>query len=232
MQDHSHCFALDLPGFGRSTAPTDFVCSLQNMARFVDNFVIRAELATPLFLVVTDFGATYGLSCAVTSPQKVERLVIVGGSNFSPGYHWHGAARLLRTPLLGELAMATLTLGSHERMMREMVPLVSQEYVRESYALSLAKPETRRMMLKLYRSINARDCEEKQDGLHAITAQVPTLVLWGDKDPFIAPTYAEHFGSAQVEHFPHNGHWLALEAPDLVAQRLATFFQRPATNEQ
>src|SRR5436305_1079751 len=114
MQDRYHCYALDLPGFGRSTAPEDFVCSLENMAHFVDHFIEGTGLATPLFLVVTDFGATYGLSWAVTFPQKVERLAIVGGSNFSPGYRWHGAARVLRTPLLGELAMATLTFRSHE----------------------------------------------------------------------------------------------------------------------
>src|SRR5713101_19191 len=57
-----------------------------------------------------DFGATYGLSWAVTHPHKVQRLTIVGGSNFSSRYRWHGTARLFRMPLLGELSMATLTL--------------------------------------------------------------------------------------------------------------------------
>jgi pimeloyl-ACP methyl ester carboxylesterase len=78
-----------------------------------------------------------------------------------------------------------------------------------SFTLSLAKPETRRMMLKLYRSVNPKDFVEREDRLHNLTAQVPTLVLWGDKDPFITPEYAEQFGSAHVEHFPQNGHWLA-----------------------
>ena len=183
-----------------------------------------AGMPAPLDLVVADFGATYGLSWAVTYPQKVRRLAIVGGSNFSSRYHWHGAARLLRIPLLGEVAMAAVTLPSQEKMMRRLAPLVSPEYVREAYSLSLAKSETRRMMLKLYRSINPKDFVEREDRLHDLTAHVPTLVLWGDKDPFIAPEYAEQFGSARVEHFPQNGHWLVVESPGIVAQRLATFF--------
>ncbi len=224
LRDHYHCFAPDLPGFGRSTAPPDFSCSLENMARFLDELIEGAAIPTPLTLVVADFGATYGLSWAVTHPHKVQRLTIVGGSNFSSRYRWHGTARLFRMPLLGELSMATLTLPTYEKTMHRNAPLLSSEYVRASYALSLAKPETRRMILKLYRGVNPQDFIEREDRLHTLTAHVPTLVLWGDKDPFIAPEYAEQFGSAQVEHFPQNGHWLAAEAPEIVAQRLATFF--------
>lgn len=219
-----HCFMPDLPGFGRSTAPANFTCSLENMASFIDALVESGKIPTPLDLVVTDFGATYGLSWAVTHPQKVRRLAIAGSANFSSRYKWHRDARLLRTPLLGELAMATLTLSSYEKMMRQNAPLLSTAYIRETYAHSLAKPEVRRMMLKLYRSINPKDFVGWEDRLHDFTAHVPTLVLWGDKDPFIAPEYAEQFGGAQVEHFPENGHWLAVEEPGQVAQRLAAFF--------
>ncbi|HET8913270.1 MAG TPA: alpha/beta hydrolase [Ktedonobacteraceae bacterium] len=223
LKDHYHCFAPDLPGFGRSSAPADFSCSLENMARFIDDFIEDAGIPTPLTLVVADFGATYGLSWAVTYPQKVQRLVIVGGSNFSSRYKWHGAARLFRTPLLGELAMSTLSLSAYEKMMRQNAPLVDPRYVRDSYALSLAKPETRRMMLKLYRSIDSPDFLGKEDRLRKLTRTIPTLVLWGDKDPFITPDYAEQYAGAQIEHFPENGHWLAVEVPEVVAQRLKTF---------
>lgn len=224
LKDTYHCFAPDLPGFGRSTAPADFTCSLDNMARFIDELITGAAIPAPLNLVVADFGATYGLSWAVAHPDKVQRIAIAGGSNFSSRYQWHGAARLLRTPLLGELGMASVSLTTQERMMRQSAPLVSPEYVRESYALSLAKPGTRKMMLKLYRGINPKDFVGKEDQLRKLTTHVPTLVLWGDKDPFITPDYADQFGSTHVEHFPENGHWLAVEAPEIVAQRLKTFF--------
>ncbi len=224
MKDYYQCFAPDLPGFGRSTAPADFNCSLGNMARFIDELLEGAAIPTPLNLVVLDFGATYGLSWAVEHPEKVAHLAIVGGSNFSSRYHWHGTARILRTPLLGEAVMSTMSLKAYEKMMHQNAPLVDSKYIRENYALSLAKAETQRMMLKLYRSVNPKDFVGREERLHALTAHVPTLVLWGDRDPFAAPTYAEQFGSAQVEHFPQNSHWLPIEAPDVVAQRLTAFF--------
>jgi pimeloyl-ACP methyl ester carboxylesterase len=219
-----HCFTPDLPGFGRSTASANFKVSLENMASMIDALVEDGHIPTPLNLVVTNFGATYGLAWAVTYPQKVRRLAIAGGANFSARYQWHKDARMVRMPLLGELGMATMTLPSYEKMMHKNAPLLSTEYIRKAYALSMAKPETRRMMLKLYRSIDPKDFTGWEDRLHDLTAHIPTLVLWGDKDPFIAPEFAEQFGAAQVEHFPENGHWLAVEAPEQVAQRLAEFF--------
>jgi pimeloyl-ACP methyl ester carboxylesterase len=182
-----------------------------------------------LLVTLVELGATYGLSWAVTYPHKVGRLAIVGGSNFSSRYRRHGAARFLRIPLLGEVAMAMVTLLSQEKMMRHHAPLVSPAYVRESSTLSLAKPETRRMLLKLYRSVNPQDFVGREERLHHLTAHVPTLVLWGDTDPFLAPAYAEQVGSAHVEQYPQNGHWLAIESPGIVAQRLAPFFAESNT---
>jgi pimeloyl-ACP methyl ester carboxylesterase len=90
-----------------------------------------------------------------------------------------------------------------------------------SWAVTYPHPETRRMLLKLYRSVNPQDFVGREERLHHLTAHVPTLVLWGDTDPFLAPAYVEQVGSAHVEQYPQNGHWLAIESPGIVAQRLA-----------
>jgi pimeloyl-ACP methyl ester carboxylesterase len=224
LEGRYRCFAPDLPGLGRSVAPADFTCSLENMAHFVDELVEAAGIPTPLDLVVTDFGATYGLAWCVSQPEKVRRLAIVGGANFSSRYRWHRTAHLLRTPLLGELVMASMSLAAFQKMMHQNAPLLSAEHIRKTYELTAAKPEARRMALKLYRSIGPRDFIGWEDRLQVFSAQHPTLVLWGDQDPFIRPEHAEHFGSAEIEHFAQNGHWLAVESPDVVAQRLAIFF--------
>ena len=51
----------------------------------------------------------------------------------------------------------------------------------------------------------------------AVTAQHPTLVLWGQRDPFIAARYAERFGASKLERFNDVGHWVVVEAADRVA---------------
>lgn len=223
LENRYHCFAPDLPGFGRSATPKDFEVTLDYMARFVDKIITAYAIPVPVHLVVMDFGATYGLSWAVTYPDKVKSITIAGGSNFSSAYRWHQNAQMMRTLLLGDLGMLTLTRSALEKMMRQNAPGVSVDYVQQEYELSLSKPATRRMMLRLYRGINPKDFVGWEDRFAELTKHVPTHVLWGDKDPFAAPGNAARFGQAQVEHFSEYGHWLPVEAPEIVADRLQTF---------
>ena len=224
LEGECRCLAPDLPGLGRSVAPPDFNCSLAGMASFIDALVEAIDPPLPINLVCTDFGATYGLAWAVTHPVQVRRLAIVGGVNFFTDYRWHRNARMLRIPLLGELGMATMTRASFVKSMAPSARLLGPEHFGALYDRWLTQPAVRRMILRLYRAISPKDFVGWQDRLLAFTREVPTLVLWGDRDPFIASTYAERFGAARVEHFAENGHWLAIEAPDEVAQRLQTFF--------
>jgi pimeloyl-ACP methyl ester carboxylesterase len=225
LQGQYHCYAPDLPGQGRSTAPDDFALTLDHMARYIAALVEGSGIATPLNLVVTDFGAPYGLSWAVTHPDQVRRIALVGGVNYFSDYQWHRNAQLLRQPLMGELLM-TMS-GNYSvfaRSLKPAAPSLGDDHWRATFALSFAKPSVRKMTLRLYRSLNPRDLKGWEDKLVALTQQVPTLVLWGDRDPFISPAYADRYGAAQVEHFAECDHWLAIEAPEIVAGRLAAFF--------
>jgi pimeloyl-ACP methyl ester carboxylesterase len=225
MQGQYHCYAPDLPGLGRSTAPDDFALTLDHMASYIATVVESAGIATPLNLVVTDFGAPYGLSWAVTHPDQVRRIALVGGVNYFSDYQWHRNAQLLRQPVVGDLLMALSgNYGVFARSLKPAAPSLGDDHWRATFALSFAKPSVRKMTLRLYRSLNPADFKGWEEKLVALTKQVPTLVLWGDRDPFIAPSFADRYGAAQVEHFAEYDHWLAIEAPEIVADRLTTFF--------
>ena len=79
-------------------------------------------------------------------------------------------------------------------------------------------------ILRLYRATDPRVFVSSEDALLKLTASVPTLVLWGDHDPYIAKHFAERFGSQTIQHFPDCGHWLPIEAADEVSKRLEEFF--------
>ena len=83
----------------------------------------------------------------------------------------------------------------------------------------------KQMILRLYRATDPRVFVSWEDALLKLTASVPTLVLWGDHDPYIANHFAERFGSQTVQHFPDCGHWLPIEAADEVSKRLEEFFK-------
>jgi len=64
--------------------------------------------------------------------------------------------------------------------------------------------------------------------LHRIRAD--TLILWGDEDKVLAPSYAEHFGRGVAGHaavavIPKAGHLADLDAPDLAAQLVLNFLE-------
>lgn len=228
MQGGYHCFAPDLPGLGRSVAPDDFPLSLDAMSDFIAHLVERAAIPTPLNLVVADFGGTYGLAWAVKHPEQVRRIALAGSVNFFSDYRWHLNARLLRTPVIGELGMSMMnTYAGFARSMKPNAPALDDAHWRAAYALSFARPSVRRMTMRMYRALDSKHFVGWEDQLLALTRRAPMLVLWGDRDPFISPAYADRYaaaGGATIEHFAEYGHWLAVEDPTLVAERLTSFF--------
>ena len=216
------CIAPDLPGFGHSTAPDDFDCSLEGMAAFVDQLVAALGIEEPLNLVVHDIGGPYGLAWAVLYPHKVRSLAIMN-TVFFPDYRWHRLGRLWRLPLVGELVQALTTRRGFLRDLRRGSRHLPDPCIHRAY--DRVTPAMKRMVLRWYRATDPRNFAGWDERLLALTARVPSIVLWGEHDPYIAGKYATRFGAATVERFADAGHWLPAEAPVEVAQRLGRFFR-------
>ena len=74
------------------------------------------------------------------------------------------------------------------------------------------------------RGTDARNFLGWEDELLKLTQRVPTCVIWGDRDPYVSPTWAERFGAQTVHHLSEISHWPPVEAPQAVAQKLMAFF--------
>lgn len=214
------CVAPDLPGFGRSQAPADFDYSLENQARWVDGVVTGLDLPTPLNLVMHDFGGHFGLAWALRHPEKVRRLVISNTSFFSD-YKWHSGAHMLRLPVIGELAMKMTNYKILSQNLRTGSPGLSEAHLRQTY--DMFTPSVRRAMLRLYRASAPENFKGWEDDLLRLTERVPTMVLWGDLDPFAPPAYAGRYGAQRVRHFAQYGHWIPIEGAAEFAIELAAF---------
>ncbi len=221
LRGEFRCLAPDLPGFGRSQAPPTFDGSLEQEAAWVDGLVTALGISEPINLVGHDFGGHFALAWAIRHPAKVRRLAVSNTSFFS-NYQWHGLGRALRMPIVGEVVMAVTNESALVRGLRGAAPRLPVEHIRRT--ARLYTPAAKKMALKLYRAADPAQFHSWEDQLPALTTQVPTLVLWGDQDPFAARSIADRFSAQEVRHFPDYSHWLPVEAPAEFAAALAAFF--------
>jgi pimeloyl-ACP methyl ester carboxylesterase len=218
---HSGGLAPDLPGFGRTGKPGSLGYTIPEYDSFIERFLDHAGVER-VKLVVHDWGAL-GLVFAQRLPQRVERIVVVNAVPLLPGYRWHRTARIWRTPLAGELFMGSTT--------RFTLRLAS----RESNATPGPMPErwlasvidhfdqgTQRAILRLYRSAPPSVLADAGSRLGQL--DVPALVAWGMKDPYIAPRFGRDYAAAlpraELLELPDAGHWPWLDRPDLVTRVL------------
>ncbi len=220
--DQFRHLAMDIPGFGGSTMPDDFSLTLDNMADFICESLGALQVTEPVILVMADFGAHYGLAFAVKYPDKVRGMAITN-TNFFRDYQWHSFAKLYRVPLMGEILMASSSKKMISNTLKNFAPALPADYVEQSYATGFGSPKTRKAILRMYRSRSSSDFAGWDDKLLALMKQKPAIVLWGDRDPFITPTFADRFVGAQVHHFADYSHWLPLETPEKYADKLKTW---------
>jgi pimeloyl-ACP methyl ester carboxylesterase len=206
------CIAPDLPGFGRSVAPADFDVSLTAQSRWVQSLLDALDLPHA-HLVVHDVGGTYGLAFAAEHADRILSLTIFN-TNFFPDYRWHFWGRVWRTPVLGELAMAIGNEWLFVRETKKGSPGVTREYARAAWAEYT--PETRRMVLRLYREADPEKLRGWDERMLHATERLLKQVLWGDLDPYIPPRFADRYG-VPARHFEQCGHWLMLDRPDKIA---------------
>lgn len=217
--------ALDMPGFGEADKPADFPCTVPGYAAHLAGALEHLEIRRA-HLVLHDFGGAWGLAWAATHPTQIGSVTLVN-IGVLPGYRWHLMARVWRTPLLGELSMAATTRAAFRIFVGRGNPRLPVEHVDRMYAHLDA--QTRRAILRLYRSTSDLDGMSRMLKSTLRPLDVPALVLWGRRDPYVPADYAhcqrEVFPRADVRLLDESSHWPFLDDPETVAGMLATFLR-------
>ena len=209
--------APDLPGFGRSGKPGSLSYTIPEYADFLERFLELVGVEC-VKLVMHDWGGV-GLAFAQRHPERVERLVAINTVPLLPGYRWHRTARIWRTPLLGELAMGITgrrTLGYLTRESNASPGPMPQAW--RNSVLAHFDQGTQRAILRLYRSSPPEVLQDA--GRRLASLQMPALVVWGAKDPYIPASFgraqARALGQAELVELPDAGHWPWLDRPDVI----------------
>ncbi len=212
--------APDLPGFGDSPAdpPGTWERQIDALQRLHEGLE-----PGPVALVVHDWGALIGLRWACDNPRSVHALVI-SDSGFFPDGQWHGMAEALRTEGQGEELLEGMTREAFGAVMAQSSRGIDDAAVNE-YWKCFGDEDRRRGQLELYRSGDFSKLEPYEGKLAELG--VPTLLLWGEDDPF-APVAGAHRFQKQIPGselvvVDGAGHFVIEDEPERCAREIAGF---------
>lgn len=210
MERGGAAIAIDMPGWGRSDRPDPerFDYSMHGLSAFLERCLEELDIGRRK-LVVHDWGSL-ALIGAQRRPDLVEKLVVVNVVPLLPGFRWHWVAQIWRRRPLGELANATTTRASMALTMRQArgdrspMPAAFVDSVWDHWDRG-----TRAATLALYRHADPARLAAAGKDQHELTC--PTLILWGDRDPYLPVKFGEAYANvlpnSTFERIEGAGHW-------------------------
>jgi pimeloyl-ACP methyl ester carboxylesterase len=222
--------APDLLGHGESDKPRGdyslgaFAASLRDLLDALD--IPRATI------IGQSLGGGIAMQFAYQHRDRCERVVLIGSGGLGPDLSW--TLRLLSAPG-AELILPVIAPPQVLSAGNKIKSLLSSAGVQSprgaelwSAYSSLSDRDTRNAFLRTLRSVvDYRGQAVSALGKLHLTAQMPVMFVWGDKDKIIpvAHGYAAHeaLPGSRLEIMPGLGHFPHVEAPAAVAELLEDF---------
>jgi haloalkane dehalogenase len=212
--------APDLPGFGDS--PPDPPGTWERQVEAVERFRLALGLER-MALVVHDWGGLIGLRWACEHPGAVGALVL-SNTGFFPDGKWSGMAKALRTEGDGEELLAAMTREGFGQMMGAISQGMDEATTKEYWKV-FETDAGRQGILELYRSGDFKKLKPYEGTLAELN--VPTLLLWGENDPFAPVAGAHRFKreipQARLVVIEGAGHFVYADEPRRSATEVAEF---------
>jgi len=214
--------APDLPGYGSS--PPFMSGTWESHVEVVERFRQGIGLDR-VALIVHDWGGLIGMRWACDHPEAVGGLV-VSNTGFFPDAEWHGLGAALRTEGAGEAVVEAIDRDGFAAMLRETGRGFDEEAIGD-YWKAYETEEGRRAQLALYRSGDFEKLIPYEGRL--ATLDVPTLILWGERDTFAPAAGAHRFHKeipgSRLILIPSGGHFVFEDEPQRCAEEIVRFLE-------
>ena len=233
LADRYHIIAPDYPGFGYSSMPSvkEFEYTFDHLALVVDHFTQTVGLKR-YTIYVQDYGAPVGFRLATAHPDRITGIIVQNGNAYEQG--------------LGKGMQPLLDYGAdpsaaNEKKLRQVLTVETTkfQYVHgvgdasrvdpDSWTVDQARldrPGNAEIQLALFKDYRNNVALYPRWHDYFKSHQPPTLIVWGQNDPFFtvegAKAYSQDNPKAQL-HLLDTGHFVLDDQLDEAAGLIRTF---------
>jgi pimeloyl-ACP methyl ester carboxylesterase len=235
LADRFRLIAPDLPGFGQTVTPPrgQFDYTFDNLAKVIDGFVQAIGLER-YAIYIFDFGAPTGLRLAMAHPERVTALISQNGNAYEEGLSpgWGLFQLYWRDPTQAHRDACRVTMTPKATKSQYTTGADLERLAPDGYELDiayLARPGADEIQLDLIYDYRTNVAAYPSWHAYFRAHQPPTLVVWGENDPFFLPPGARAFTrdlpEAEVS-FVEAGHFALETHAAVVADRIRDFMDR------
>jgi len=220
---------LDLPGFGLTGPAPDDDYSMGRYVEFIASALDTLGIEQCV-IAGNSFGGWISWETALAHPDRIKGLVLVDAA----GYPLQSESvpigfRLANVPVLNRVMESVLPRGIVESSLRNTYgdpSRVTPELVDRYYELTLREGNRRALAQRFAAGRGTTEPGRIR------SLRLPTLILWGDRDRLIPPSYAERFhrdiAGSELVMFPGLGHVPQEEDPAATVAAVLAFLDRAA----
>jgi pimeloyl-ACP methyl ester carboxylesterase len=247
LADRFHCVAPDQRGYNLSDKPSDLAdYRAKHMIEDARQIGLHFSGGKPFRLAAHDWGGAIGWALALKHPDILVRLAICNAVH--PGVFQRELAQNPAQRAASQYinrhrepdAEARIIANDFADLATAFADLVARGVmsadVMAEYRTAWGRPGALTGMLNWYRAMKIETPRPDPDESAADTQpydpatlriQVPTLVIWGLLDHALLPGCVEGLDvfvpDLSIEKVPNAGHFITLERPELVADRIGAF---------
>ncbi|KAJ5396490.1 hypothetical protein N7509_004603 [Penicillium cosmopolitanum] len=228
--------APDLPGFGFTEVPPDFVYTFNSLADSIEKFV--DELCLLKFSIyIFDYGAPVGLRLALRRPEAVQAIISQNGNAYEDGFgdvwapikdFWaSGNSTDDRQKISATMLSFEMTKFQYENGTPDIGTIAPESYHLD-HAL-MQRPGNKEIQIDLLKDYESNIPLYPKFHRYFQKSQVPLLAIWGQNDVFFIPAGANAFKKdlpkAEVKLIDA-GHFAVESHTDLIAYHMLAFLNK------
>ena len=218
--------SVDLLGCGESDKPLDIDYSIKHHADLLNEFVAQLGIHTFHF-VGHDVGAGIGQIFAVKYPELLFDLTLIN----TVAYDFWPVQPIIamRTPIIRQLAMATLDFGTLKLLVERGVyykDRVTSELM-DLFWMPMKTREGRKAFLHFAKCLNNQHLLEIEVALREM--RLPALIIRGDADFYLSSEISlrlhREIPGSRLVRIATGGHYIQEDEPEQIADNIMHFFE-------